>query len=127
MRPVERTACHRLVIVKQRRFGQAHRTSEAPKNLAVWQGIANWRNGWMIDYQRGMAIALVQIKMLHLRGSGQHPIGPVCGIRLKMLKHHREQIFAGKSPNDRFGIGRYRYRVGVPDDDGFNGNRGRTS
>ena len=86
-----------------------------PKNLGIGFGLALRRNGWAVEQYVGMPIRQVNIPVLQLGGGGQDVVSVVSCVGLKMLQHHREQIFACKALHHAARLGCHRHGVAVVD------------
>src|ERR1043165_1505565 len=102
-----------FVRVFETLFLKAKPRSQKAKDLRITFRFMKRRNRLLVDDQIEMAVSLVQIKMLKLRGRGQNDVGVITRVRHKLLVHDREQIFALETFDDFGLIGRNRRRVRV--------------
>ncbi|MCY1221265.1 hypothetical protein D9M72_333130 [compost metagenome] len=70
-----------------------------------------------------MAVGLVHVGVLKLRGRRQQDVGIVGCVSAEVLQHHREQVLARKAGGDLAGFRRHRDRVAVVDHHGLDARR----
>ena len=116
---LQRQAAQAFVVFLQQGVVHAHSGCQFTKNLRIGFGLTHGRDGGAIQHHVGVAIAVVNVPVLKLRGRGQHIVGMVGGVGHKVFQHHGEQIFSRKAFHYLGRLGSHRHGVAVVDHQGF--------
>ena len=112
-------SAQRFVAVGKAGLGEPHARGQVTEDLRIAAGLAQGCDGGAVEQHIGVAIGQVHVPVFELRGGGQDEIGVVGRVRLKMLQHHGEQVFARKALHHLAGIGRHGHRVAVVNHQGL--------
>ena len=107
---------HAHVVVEQQRFGQTHRTGDAPEALAVVDRFAERLDRGLVPAHPEVAPRGRDVVGLDVGRGRQHDVGVLGGVGEELLVDDREQVVAGHAGAGLLGVRHDHERVAVPDD-----------
>ncbi len=106
----------RLVVVEQGGFVEAHGAGQPAEQLGVAARLATRGDRRLVPAHPQVTPRRDHVGGLELGGGRQHDVGVARRVGEELLVDHREQVVAGETPADQFGVGHGDQRVGVPHD-----------
>ena len=115
VRRIEQGADHVVVGIGEARVREAHAAGQQAEDLDVALSFAGRCERGPRQLEVIVPVGGVQVGVLQEGGHREHDIGMIGGVRLELLQHDGEQIFAAQTAQHEVLVGRDRGWIGVID------------